>query len=180
MFGNFSFKTPSAGWVSVPNSFVSLFIFYNLSYLLLKTIGCLSGCLVASTSVQKLFCGICSAFNWSFDEFVGEKVVSPSYSSAILGLPNWCFWTVVLEETLESPLDCKEIQPVHPKGDNSWVFFGRTDVEAETSILWSPDAKSWLIWKDPDAGKDWRLEEKGVTGDEMVGWHHWLDGHEFG
>ena len=83
-------------------------------------------------------------------------------------LKNWCFWTVVLEKTLEGPLHCKEIQPVHPKGDQSWVFIGRTDVEAETPILWLPDAKSWLIWKDPDAGKDWRWEEKGITEDEMV------------
>ena len=82
---------------------------------------------------------------------------------------NWCFWTVVLEKTLESPLDSKDIQPVHPKGDQSWVFTGRTDVEAETPILWPPDAKSWLIWKDPDAGKDWGQEEKGTTEDEMVG-----------
>ena len=96
-----------------------------------------------------------------------------------LSAEEWCFWTVVLEKTLESPLDCKEIQPVHPKGDNSWVFIGRTDAEAETPILWPPDAKSWLVWKDPDAGKDWNQEEKGVTEDEMVGWHHWLDGHEF-
>ena len=89
------------------------------------------------------------------------------------------FWTVVLEKTLESPLDCKEIQPVHPKGDQPCVFIRRTDVEAETPILWPPDVKSWLIWKDPDAGKDWRREEKGMTKDEMVGWHHWLNGHEF-
>ena len=93
---------------------------------------------------------------------------------------NWCFWTVMLEKSLESPLDCKEIQPVHPKGDQSWVFIGRTDVEAEAPILWPPDAKSWLIWKDPDAGKDWGQEEKGMTEDEMVGWHHWLNGHVFG
>ena len=92
---------------------------------------------------------------------------------------NWCFWTMVLEKTLESPLDCKEIQPVHPKGDQSWVFIGRTDPEAETPILWPPDAKSWLIWKDPDAGKDWGQGEKGMTEDEMVGWHHWLNRHEF-
>ena len=92
----------------------------------------------------------------------------------------WCIWTVVLEKTLESPLDCKEIQPVHPKGDQSWVFFGRTDAEAETPILLPHDAKSWLIWKDPDAGKDWRQEEKGTTEDEMVGWHHRLNGHGFG
>ena len=93
---------------------------------------------------------------------------------------NWCFWTVVLEKTLESPLDCKEIQPVHPKGDQSWVFIGRTDLEAKTPILWPPDVKSWLIWKDFDAGKDWGQEEKGTTVGEMVGWHHWLNGHEFG
>ena len=94
-------------------------------------------------------------------------------------LKNWCFWTVVLEKILESPLDCKEIQPVHLKGDQSWMFIGRTDVEAETAILRPPDAESWLIWKDPDAGKDWRREEKGTTEDEMVGWHHRLKGHEF-
>ena len=87
---------------------------------------------------------------------------------------NWCFWIVVLEMTLESPLDCKEIQPVHPKGDQLWVFIGRTDTEAKTSILWPPDMKNWLIWKDPDAGKDWRQEDKGITEDEKVGWHHWL------
>ena len=93
---------------------------------------------------------------------------------------NWCFWTVMLEKTLESPLDCKEIQPVHPKGDQSCVFIGMTDVEAETPILWPPDVKSRLIWKDPDAGKDWGQEEKVMTEDEMIGWHHWLNGHEFG
>ena len=93
---------------------------------------------------------------------------------------NWCFWTVVLEKTLESPLDCKEIQPVHPKGDQSWMFIGRTGVEAETPILWPPDMKNWLIWKAPDAGKDWGQEEKGMTEDEMVGWHHQLNGHGFG
>ena len=82
---------------------------------------------------------------------------------------NWCFWTVVLKKTLESPLDCKEIQPVHPKGDQSWVFIGRTDVEAETPIFWPPDVKNWLIGKDPDVGKDWGQEEKGMTEDEMVG-----------
>ena len=94
-------------------------------------------------------------------------------------LKNWCFCTVVLEKTLESPLDGKEIQPVQPKGNQSWVFIGRTDAEAETPILWPCDAKNWLIGKDPDAGKDWGQEEKGTTEDEMVGWHHWLDGHEF-
>ena len=92
---------------------------------------------------------------------------------------NWCFWTVVLEKTLESPLVYKEIQPVHPKGDQSWVFTGKTDVEAETPILWPPDVKNWLTGKDPDAGKDWRQEEKGTTEDEMVGWYHRLNGHEF-
>jgi len=99
---------------------------------------------------------------------------------------NWCFWTVVLEKTLESPLDCKEIQPVHPKLDQSWIFIGRTDAEAETPILCPPAVKNRLIWKDRDAGKDWRWQvlgdgvgEKGTTEDEMVGWHHWLNGHEF-
>ena len=95
-------------------------------------------------------------------------------------LKNWWLWTVVLEKTLESPLDCKEIQPVHPKGDQSWVFIGTTDVEAETPVLLPPDAKSWLIWKDLDAGKDWGQEEKGTTEDEMTGWQHWLNGHGFG
>ena len=109
-------------------------------------------------------------------------------------LKNWCFWTVVLEKTLESPLDCKEIQPVNPKGNQSWVFIGTSrsdvdvmlvwwwwwsDVEAETPILWPPDAKSWLIWKDPDAGKHWGQEQKGTTEDEMVGWYHRFNGHEF-
>ena len=93
---------------------------------------------------------------------------------------NSCFWTVVLEKTLESPLDCKEIQLVLPKGDQSWVFIGRTDVEAEALVLCPPDAKNWLICKDPDAGKDWGQEEKGMKENEMVGWHHWLNGHEFG
>ena len=92
---------------------------------------------------------------------------------------NLCFWTVVLEKTLESPFDCKEIQPVHPKGNQSWMFIGRTGVRAETPILWPPDVKNWLIGKDPDAGKHWRQEKKGMTEDEMVGWHHWLDRHEF-
>ena len=93
-------------------------------------------------------------------------------------LKNWCFWTVVLEKMLESPLDCKEIQPVYLKGNQSWILIGRTDAEAETPILWPPDAKGWLTGKDSDAGKDWRQEEKGTTEGEMVGWHHWLDGHE--
>ena len=92
---------------------------------------------------------------------------------------NWCFWTVVLEKTLESPLDCKEIKPVNPKENRPWIFIGRTDPEAEALVLWPPDAKSWLLGKDRDAGKDWRQEEKGMTEDEMVGWHHWLNGYEF-
>ena len=92
---------------------------------------------------------------------------------------NWCFWTVVLEQTLESPLDCKEIKPVDPKGNQSWIFIGRTEDEAETPILWLPDAKNLLTEEDPDAGKDWRQEEKGTTEDEMVRRNHWLNGHEF-
>ena len=92
---------------------------------------------------------------------------------------NWCFWTVVLEKTLESPLDCKDIQPVHSQGDQSWVFIGRTDAEAEIPVLWPPDVKSWLTGKDPDAGKDWG-QEKGTKEDKMFGWHHWLNGHGFG
>ena len=90
----------------------------------------------------------------------------------------WCFWTVVLEKTLESPLDCREIQPVHSEGDQPWDFFGRNDAKAETPVLWSPEAKSWLIGKDSDAGRDWGQEEKGTTEDEMAGWHHRLNGHE--
>ena len=93
-------------------------------------------------------------------------------------LKNWCFWILVLEKTLGSPLDYKEIQPVHPKGNQSWIFIGRTDAEAKTPIVWPPDAKDWLIWKDHGTGKDWRREEKGTTKDEMVGWHHQLNGHE--
>ena len=100
--------------------------------------------------------------------FIGELDSKESWARK-----SWCFWTVVLEKTFESPLDCKEIQQVHRKGNQSWVFIGRTDVEAETPIVWPPDAKSWLIWKDTDAGKDWGQEEKGTTEDEMVAW---LDG----
>ena len=94
-------------------------------------------------------------------------------------LKNWSFWTVVLDMTLESPLDCKEIQLVHPKGDQSWVLFGRNDAKDETPILWPPRGKSWLIGQDSDAGRDWGQEEKGPTEDEMAGWHHRLDGDEF-
>ena len=92
---------------------------------------------------------------------------------------NWCFWTVLLQMTVESPLDYRVIQPVHPKGSQSWIFIGRTDVEAETPLIWPPDVKNWLIWKDLDSGKDWRWEEKGMMEDEMVGWHHQLNGCEF-
>ena len=133
-------------------------------------------------------CG-CLAFPPLFTE---ETVLSPVYNlgtnkgfssiefQLIEWVPkNWCFWTVVLAKTLESPLDCKEIQPVHPKGYQSWGFIGRTDAEAETPILWPPHVKSWLIGKYPDAGRDWGQEEKGMTEDEMAGWHHRLDGHEF-
>ena len=94
-------------------------------------------------------------------------------------LKDWCFWTVVLEKALESPLDCQKIKPVNPKGNQSWIFIGRTDAEAEAPVLWPPEMKSWLIGKNPDAEKDWRQEEKGMTEDEMVGWHHWLNGHGF-
>ena len=113
-------------------------------------------------------CGFSSSHVWMWELDYKESWVPK----------NWRFWTVMLEKTLESPLDCKEIQPVHPKGDQSWVFIGRTDAEVETPILWPPDAKNWLTWKDSDAGKDWRQEEKGTTEDEMAGWHHQLNGHE--
>ena len=98
-------------------------------------------------------------------------------SALLWGYPR-CFWTVVLEKTLESPLDCKDIQPVHPEGDQPWGFFGRNDAKAETSVLWPPQAKSWLIRKNSDVGRDWGQEEKGTTEDEVAGWHHWLDGRE--
>ena len=94
-------------------------------------------------------------------------------------LKNWCFWTVVLEKTLGSPLDSKEIKSVNPKGNQPWIFIGRTDAEPDVPVLWPPDAKNWLIGKDPDAGKDWRQEEKGTTEERMVGWHHRLNGHDF-
>ena len=94
-------------------------------------------------------------------------------------LKSWCFWNVVLEKTFENPLDFKEIQPVHPKRDQSWISIGSTNAEGEAPILWSPYARNWFIWKDPDAGKYWRQEEKGMTKDEMVGWYHWFNGHEF-
>ena len=112
---------------------------------------------------------------------VGYNSVSQTFESFLdqCMLKNWCFWTVVSEKTFESPLDCKEIQSVHYKGYQSWVFIGRTDAEAEAPILWPPDVKSWLIGKYPDAGRDWGQEKKGTTKDEMAGWHQRLDGHEF-
>ena len=115
-------------------------------------------------------CGFSSSHAWMWELDYKESWT----------LKNWCFWTAVLEKTLGSPLDCKNIQPVHAKGDQSWMFVGRTDVEAETPRLWPPDVKRWLIWKDPDAGKDWGQEEKGTTEDETVERHHWLNGHGFG
>ena len=114
-------------------------------------------------------CGFSSSHVWMWD--LGYK---ESWAPR-----NWCFWSVVLENTLESPLDSKEIQPVHPKGNQSWIFIGKTDAEAEAPILWPPDVKNRLTGKDPDARKEWRWEEKGMIEDEMAGWHHWLDGHEF-
>ena len=119
---------------------------------------------------------------WPTKVYLVKAIVFPV---VMYGCESWtikkaeCLWTVVLEKTLESPLDCKEIQPVHPKGNQSWIFIGRTDREVETPLLWPRDAKNWLIWKDPNAGKNWRREEKGTTEDEMVGWHHQLNGHEF-
>ena len=112
-------------------------------------------------------------------EFLMTSYYTIVYRLMSWALKNWCLWTMVLEKTLESPLDSKEIQPVHPKRDQSWVFFGRTDAKAETPILWPPHVKSWLFGKDSDAGRDWGQEEKGMTEDEIAGWHHWLDGHEF-
>jgi len=128
--------------------------------------------------------------NWTYFADKGLSSQSYGFSSSHVWMwvldykeswvpKNWCFWTVVLEKTLESPLDSKEIQPVHPMGNESWIFIGRTDAEAETPILWPLDAKNWFIGKDPDAGKDWSWEEKGSTEGEMVEWHHQLNGHEF-
>ena len=111
--------------------------------------------------------------------FANQGPSSQSYGFSSSHVWIWELDSVVLDKTFESPLKCKEIQPVHPKGNQSWIFIGRTDTEAETPILWPPDAKNWFIGKDPDAGKDWRQEEKGMTEDDMVGWHHQLDGHQF-
>ena len=123
-----------------------------------------------STKVRLVKVGFFSIHVWMWELDYKESWVQK----------NWCSWTLGFENTLKSPLDCKEIQPVHPKGDQFWVFIGRIVVEAETPILWLPDAKSWLIWKDPDAEKDWGKEEKGTTEDEVIGWHHQLNGHGFG
>ena len=123
--------------------------------------------LPTKVSESKLWFSISHVWMWELDH---KESWAPK---------NWCFWTVVLEKTLESPLDCKETKPVHPKGNQSWIFIGKTDAEAEAPILWPSDVKSWLIGKDPDAGEDWRREEKGTTEDEMAGWHYWLGGHEF-
>ena len=125
---------------------------------------------ITLTTKVRLGYGFSSGHVWMC-EFDCEETWAPK---------NWCFWTAVLEDILESPLDCKEIQPVHSKGDQSWVFFGRNDTKAETPVLWPPHVKSWLVGKDSDAGRDRGQEEKGTTEDEMAGWHHRLEGHEFG
>ena len=150
------------------------FFYMELSSLLSTTywrgfISIVYSCPLAFMFIEGRYWFLKNDYVWMW-ELDGEESWAPK---------NWCFWTVVLEKTLESPLDCKKIQPVHPKEDQSWMFIGRTDVEAETPILWPPHAKSWLIGKDPNAGKDWGQEEKGMTEDEMVGWHHGLNGHEF-
>ena len=117
--------------------------------------------------------------NWTGFSYIAGRFLT-NWAIREAHLKNWCFWTVLLEKTLESPLDLKEIQPVYPKGDQSWVFIGRPDVEAETPILWPPHVKNWLIGKDRNAGKDWGQEEKETTEDEMAGWHHRLNGNGFG
>ena len=127
-------------------------------------------CYFASKDLSSQSYGYSSSHVWMWELDHKERWV----------LKNWCFWTVVLDKTLESLLDSKETKPVNPKGNQLWILIGRTDAEAETPILWPPDAKSWLTGKDPDAGKDGRQEEKGMIEDEMVGWHHLLNGHEFG
>ena len=124
----------------------------------------------ASTGPSSQSCGFSSSPVWMW-----ELDYKESWTPKL----NWCFWIVVMEKALESPLDSKESQPVHPKGNQSWVFIGRTDAEVEAPISWPPNAKNWLIWKDLDAGEDWRWEEERMTEDEIVGWHQWLNGHEF-
>ena len=147
-------------------SFVWFFIFFSTVQVLLSTLSWCSAC----TSVCA---GVFLVYLWR------EMYSASTYSSTILFSQNWCFWTVVLEKTLECPLDCKEIKSVNPKRNQSWTFIGKTNAEAETPVLWSPNGKNWLTRKDPEAGKDWRQEEKGTTEDEMVGWHHQLNGDEF-
>ena len=153
-------------WAEIMTKQGKLYHWYTLTMKFIHAVGDLK----ASTGPFGQGYGFSSGHVW-----MGESDCEESWVPK-----NWCFWTMVLEKTLESPLDCKEIQPVHPKGDQSWLFIGRTDAEADTPILWPPHAKSWLIRKDPYAGRDWGQEEKGMTEDEMAGWHHWLDGHGFG
>ena len=147
--------------------------FYSLLHGILLTQGLNPGFLFGRQILYCLSCQgrkvclVCHVWMWELDH---------KESSA---LKNWCFWIVVLEKTLKSSLDCKEIKPVNPKGNQSWIFIGRTDAETEAPIHWPHDVKNWLIGKDPDAGKDWRQEEKGMTEDEMVGWYHWLNEYEF-
>ena len=117
--------------------------------------------------------------NWTINKAECQSIDALFFCLFFFFFLELIVWAVMLKKTLESPLDCKEIQPFNPQGNQSWISIGRTDPEAETPILWPPDGKNWLIWKDPDAGKDWRCEEEGMTEDEMVGWHHWLDGHDF-
>ena len=175
-----------------------------MSYLLLSccdivfsiSVSSISSCIAGHEVKRRLFLGRKVMTN--LDSILKSRDITlPTKSSQGYGFPsghvrmweldceeswaqkNWCFWTVVLEKTLESPLDCKEIQPVYSKGDQPWVFFGRIDAKAETPILWPPHVKSWLIGKDADVGRDWGQEEKGTTEDEMAGWHHQLNGHEF-
>ena len=124
------------------------------------------------------FCIVTSFYSCSSNRRIVIFISCSIHCGFHLWFPNWCFWTVVLEKTLESPLDCKEIQPVHSEGDQPWDFFGRNDAKAETPVLWPPHAKSWLIGKDCDAGRGWGQEEKGTTEDEMAGWHHGLSGRE--
>ena len=134
---------------------------------------------LAYQKAETLLCHQRSVYSklWFFQESCMNVRVGPYKDGWVPN--NWFFWTVVLEKTLESPLDCKEMQPANSEGNKSWIFIGGSDAKAETPILWPPDAKNWLIWKDPDAGKDWRWEEMGTTEDEMVGWHHQLNRHDF-
>ena len=151
------------------NTNISLFCHWeNGLYYYLQTGMDLGFCDVVCRGPSSQGYGFSSGHVWMWDLDCEESWV----------LKNWYFWTVVLEKTLESPLHCKEIQPVHSKGDQFWMFIGRTDAKAKTPILWPPHAKSWLIGKDSDTGRDWGQEEKGMTEDEMAGWHHWLDGRE--